>query len=191
MSVLNLEPIGKVTLAKFEKLCKANPDLRLELTATGELVVMPPAGGETGSYNAELNADLVLWNRVSGKGRVFDSSTGFVLPNGAVRSPDAAWVSMERWNSLTPEERKKFLPLCPDFVLELLSPSDDWQSGLTKMQEYMDNGCRLGWLIDPESQRVAIYRSNKAPEILTAPAALSGEDVLENFTLSLSFLWQL
>ncbi|MCS6959063.1 MAG: Uma2 family endonuclease [Pseudanabaenaceae cyanobacterium SKYGB_i_bin29] len=189
MTVLNLEPIGKVTLAEFEKLCKANPDLRLELTATGELVVMPPAGGETSNRNAEIVTDISIWNRSSQRGKVFDSSAGFVLPNGAVRSPDAAWVPLQKWDSLTTEERQKFLPLCPDFVIDLLSPSDSWQSGLAKMQEYMDNGCRLGWLIDPQTKKVAIYRPHRLPEILTAPATLSGEDVLENFTLSLSFLW--
>ncbi|MDW8420879.1 MAG: Uma2 family endonuclease [Pseudanabaenaceae cyanobacterium SKYGB_i_bin29] len=144
MTVLNLSPITKLTLADFEKLCAANPDLRLEMTAQGELIVIPPTGGETGNKNFAINVELGVWNRCYDKGKAFDSSTGFLLPNGAVRSPNAAWVSMERWNSLTSEERKKFLPLCPDFLLELLSPSDDWQSGLTKMQEYMDNGCRLG-----------------------------------------------
>ncbi|MCS6959062.1 MAG: Uma2 family endonuclease [Pseudanabaenaceae cyanobacterium SKYGB_i_bin29] len=189
MTVLNLEPIGKITLAEFEKLCKANPDLRLELTAAGELIVMPPAGGETSNRNFEIGVELGMWNRRVGKGKAFDSSAGFILPNKAVRSPDLAWVTLEKWNSLTPTQRQKFLPLCPDFVMELLSPSDNWQAGLIKMQEYMDNGCRLGWLIDPQTKKVAIYRPHRPPEILTAPATLSGEDVLENFTLSLSFLW--
>ncbi|MCS6959061.1 MAG: Uma2 family endonuclease [Pseudanabaenaceae cyanobacterium SKYGB_i_bin29] len=189
MTVLNLEPIGRVTLAEFEKLCAANPDLRLELTAAGELVIMPPAGGETSNQNAEIVIDLGNWNRAKKQGRVFDSSAGFILPNGAVRSPNAAWIPLQKWDNLTAEERQKFLPLCPDFVIELLSPSDSWQGGLAKMQEYMDNGCRLGWLIDPKTKKVAIYRPHKPPEILTAPPTLSGEDVLAGFTLSLSFLW--
>ncbi|MFN3361896.1 MAG: Uma2 family endonuclease, partial [Pseudanabaenaceae cyanobacterium] len=153
--------MGKVTLAQFAEICAANPDLRLELTSEGELIVMPPTGGETGNRNLEIAVELGLWNRRHGKGKAFDSSTGFILPNGAVRSPDLAWVSLERWDSLTADEKAGFVPLCPDFVVELLSPSDSWQSGVAKIEEYMNNGCRLGWLIDPSSKKVAIYRANK------------------------------
>lgn len=151
---------------------------------------MSPTGGETGVWNAELNADLVIWNRQTGLGKTFDSSTGFSLPNGAQRSPDAAWIPLQTWNDLTPEERRGFLPLCPDFVMELLSPSDSWPQGMKKMEEYMENGCRLGWLMDPQSKRVAIYRSGNSVEILQDPASLSGEDVLEGFVLNLGVLWK-
>ncbi|PLS68267.1 MAG: hypothetical protein CV045_08800, partial [Cyanobacteria bacterium M5B4] len=158
--------------------------------AKGELIVMSPTGGETGKSNAELITDLVIWNRSTKLGLVFDSSTGFALPNGADRSPDVAWIKLERWQSLTMEERRGFIPLCPDFVIELLSYSDSWGATQKKMNEYQENGCRLGWLIDPQNKRVAIYRSNKPIEVLSAPASLSGEDVLPGFVLDLQFLWQ-
>ncbi len=187
---LDLSPVLQLTRADFYKLCERNPDLRLERTANGELIIMAPTGGETSSFNAELNADLVLWNRKTKAGRVFDSSAGFALPKGSDRSPDVAWISTDKWQALTPEQRKGFLPLCPDFVIELLSPSDSWNAGMQKMAEYMDNGCRLGWLIDPQSQRVAIYRAGQPVEILRRPAVLSGEAVLVGFTTDLSFMWQ-
>lgn len=188
-TVLNLNPIAKLTPEGFHALCEANPDAKLERNANGELVIMSPTGGETGAWNSELSADLVVWNRQKSLGKTFDSSTGFSLPNGAGRSPDAAWISLEKWNDLTPEERRGFLPLCPDFVMELLSPSDSWLKGMTKMEEYMENGCRLGWLIDPQGKRVAVYRTGKSVEVLQTPSTLSGENVLEGFVLSLSVLW--
>jgi Uma2 family endonuclease len=150
---------------------------------------MSPTGGETSAWNAEINLDLGMWNRQQRSGKVFDSSGGFSLPQGSERSPDAAWIPLEKWNALSPEQRKKFLPLCPDFAIELLSPTDSWIKGLAKMQEYQDNGCRLGWLIDPESKRVAIYRLGQTPEILNAPASLSGEEVLQGFVLNLEPIW--
>jgi Uma2 family endonuclease len=161
------------------------PDLRIELTRDGELIIMPPAGGETGSKNADLTADLVIWNRAEKTGKVFDSSTGFVLPNGAKRSPDASWISITEWEALSTEERQQFLPLCPIFVIELRSRTDRLSTVQEKMREYRDNGTRLGWLIDPKSERVEIYRPGQEIEILDAPASLSGEDVLPGFTLSL------
>jgi len=186
---VNLEPITKLTRAQFYELCAANPELKLERSANGELVIMSPTGGETGAWNSDITIDLGLWNRQSGTGKAFDSSTGFSLPRGSDRSPDAAWIPIEKWNALTPAQRKKFLPLCPDFAIELLSPTDSWIKGLAKMQEYQDNGCRLGWLIDPESKRVAIYRLGQPVEILEAPESLSGEDVLVGFVLSLQNIW--
>lgn len=186
---LNLNPSTKLTSDQFHALCAANPEAKLERNANGELVVMSPRGGETGAWNAELNADLVIWNRRTSLGKTFDSSTGFSLPNGAERSPDAAWIPLEKWNALSLEERRGFLPLCPDFVMELLSPSDSWSRGKKKMEEYMENSCRLGWLIEPRNKRVAVYRTGKPVEILQDPALLSGEDVMKGFALNLVALW--
>jgi len=186
---LTLDPIVKLTREQFFQLCIANPDLQLERNANGEIVIMPPVGGETSSWNSDISADIGNWNRQNLKGKVFDSSGGFSLPNGADRSPDASWIPIEKWNTFTPEQRKKFLPICPDFAIELLSPSDSWIKGQLKMQEYMDNGCRLGWLIDPENKRVAIYRIGNPVEILEVPSSLSGEDVLQGFILNLENIW--
>jgi Uma2 family endonuclease len=186
---INLDPIVKLTREQFYELCAANPELKLERNANGELVIMSPTGGETGTWNSDITIDLGIWNRQTATGKTFDSSTGFSLPRGSDRSPDAAWIPIEKWNALSPEQRKKFLPLCPDFAIELLSPTDSWIKGLAKMQEYQDNGCRLGWLIDPESKRVAIYRLGQPVEILEAPLSLSGEDVLLGFVLNLENIW--
>jgi len=186
---VNLDPIMKLTRDQFHELCAANPELKLERNANGELVIMSPTGGETGAWNSDITIDLGIWNRQTATGKTFDSSTGFSLPRGSDRSPDAAWIPIEKWNALTPEQRKKFLPLCPDFAIELLSPTDSWVKGLAKMQEYQDNGCRLGWLIDPERKRVAIYRLGQSVEILEAPMSLSGEDVLLGFVLKLENIW--
>jgi Uma2 family endonuclease len=186
---INLDPIVKLTREQFYELCAANPELKLERNANGELVIMSPTGGETGTWNSDITIDLGIWNRQTATGKTFDSSTGFSLPRGSDRSPDAAWIPIEKWNALTAAQRKKFLPLCPDFVIELLSPTDSWIKGLAKMQEYQDNGCRLGWLIDPESNRVAIFRLGQPVEILEAPSSLSGEDVLLGFILNLENIW--
>lgn len=183
---LNLDPIIRLTDEQFYQLCQTNRDIRFERTAEGKLIIMPPAGGETGKRNADLTTDLNIWNRQTNLGVVFDSSTGFKLPNGADRSLDTAWVRRERWESLTPEQRQKFPPLCPDFVVELRSASDDLQPLQEKMQEYLANGIYLGWLIDPQNQQVEIYRPNQAVEILQAPTTLSGETVLPEFVLHLS-----
>ncbi len=189
VAVLNFDPIMKLGPDQFQALCAANPEVKLELNASGELVIMSPTGGETGAWNAEINADLVIWNRQAQRGKMFDSSTGFSLPNGAQRSPDAAWIPFEKWNALTPEQKRGFLPLCPDFVMELLSPSDSWIQGIEKMEEYLENGCRLGWLIDPRGKRVAIYRTGKPVEIIKSPPSLSGEDVLEALFINIEALW--
>ncbi len=183
---LNIPSTLKLTDEQFYYLCLANRDLRLELTAQADLIVMPPAGGGTGKRNSDLNIELGLWNRASKLGFVFDSSTGFKLPNGATRSPDASWVSKERWESLTPQQQEQFPPLCPDFVVELRSPSDAISQLRDKMQEYLTNGCRLGWLIDPQTQQVEIYRPNQAVEILQSPTTVSGEDVLPGLALDLT-----
>lgn len=175
----------KLTDEEFEQLAAANKDLRLELTAKGELIIMPPTGGESGSRNFELDGQLWLWNRQNSLGKAFDSSTGFRLPNGATRSPDVAWVRMERWQALTSAEKKKFLPLCPDFAIELVSETDDLEDVREKIQEYLANGLRLGWLINPKSRQVEIYRPKPEVEVLQSPTNLSGEDVLPGFVLNL------
>lgn len=188
--VLDLSPVINLTREQFYRICEANPDRKLERSPTGELIVMAPTGGETGCRNSELNLDVGLWNRQQKTGVVCDSSTGFSLPQGGDRSPDVSWIPLEKWESLTPEERKGFVPLCPDFVIELLSPSDSWKLGQAKMEEYQANGCRLGWLLDPKNKRVGIYRGDRPVEILDAPEILLGEDVLEGFELDVSFLWK-
>jgi len=179
----------KLTDEEFEQLAAANKDLRLELTTKGELIIMPPTGGESGSRNFEIYIDLGNWNRQNSLGKAFDSSTGFRLPNGATRSPDVAWVRMERWEALTSAERKKFLPLCPDFAIELVSETDELKDVREKMQEYLDNGLRLGWLINPKTHQVEIYRPNRELEVLQSPTSLSGEDLLPGFVLDLQAVW--
>ncbi|WP_414585877.1 Uma2 family endonuclease [Scytonema sp. PCC 10023] len=182
---LNLKPVIELTDEQFYQLCRKNPDIKFERNAKGELLIMSPTGGETGNHNSEINADFVIWNRQTKLGKVFDSSTGFKLPNGADRSPDVAWIKQERWDTLTPEQKEKFPPIAPDFVLELMSPYDDLQKVQEKMQEYMENQVKLGWLIDRKTRRVEIYRLGKEVEVLESPTELSGEDVLPGFILNL------
>ncbi|MCD8488088.1 MAG: Uma2 family endonuclease [Desertifilum sp.] len=182
---LQLSPILKLTDEQFEQLAAANQNLQLELTAKGELIIMPPTGGETGDRNFELDGQLWYWNRQTRLGKAFDSSTGFRLPKGGTRSPDVAWILMERWEALTPDQRRTFLPLCPDFAIELVSETDEVEKTRSKMQEYIDNGLRLGWLIHPKTQQVEIYRPNREVEVLQSSATLSGEDVLPGFVLDL------
>jgi Uma2 family endonuclease len=186
---LNLNPIIKLTDEQFFQLCQENENIRLERTAKGELIIMSPAGGEASNRNAGLTAQTWIWNEQNKLGKVFDSSTGFKLPNGADRSPDASWVILERWNALTSEQKKKFPPICPDFVVELMSPSDSLKETQDKMKEYRDNGARLGWLINRKSRQVEIYRQGAEVEVLSSPATLSGEDVLPGFVLSLESIW--
>ena len=150
---------------------------------------MPPTGGETGKRNSKLNLQLGIWNERTQLGEVFDSSTGFTLPNKADRSPDAAWLEKSRWLALTSAQREKFIPLCPDFVIELLSANDSLKKTQDKMQEYMENGCRLGWLINCKNQQVEIYRIGKEIEVLDTPNSISGEDVLPDFVLNLEQIW--
>ncbi|NJM74349.1 MAG: Uma2 family endonuclease [Scytonema sp. RU_4_4] len=181
--VLNLEPIAHLTDEQFYQLCIANSDLSLEMNAAGELIIVPPVGGESGNQEADLITDLNNWNRQTKLGKVFSSSTIFILPNGAKRSPDVAWVKLERWEALTLEQRKKFPPLVPDFVIELRSETDRLASIQAKMKEYKENGLRLGWLINPQDARVEIYRPGKVVEVIQMPTILSGEDVLPGFEL--------
>jgi Uma2 family endonuclease len=186
---LNLNPFIKLTDDQFYELCQIHRDLKFERTAQGELVIMSPVGGEGGSREADLIGDLVFWNRRTQLGKVFSSSTCFKLPNGADRSPDAAWVTQERWSQLTPEQQKKFPPLCPDFVIELRSETDSLPELQRKMQEYIDNGLRLGWLINPQDQQVEIYRAGQVKQLLQKPEQIGGEEVLPGFVFSLAVLW--
>jgi Uma2 family endonuclease len=183
--LINLKPLLNLNAEQFDQLCQANPDLQFERTAQGELIIVTPVGGESGSQEAMLIAKLWYWNDQNKLGEVFSSSTIFRLPNGADRSPDAAWIAQERWNSLSREEQKRFPPICPDFVIELRSSSDRLKILQDKMQEYLDNGLRLGWLIDPSRQMVEIYRPEKEVEAIAIPAILSGESVLSGFILTL------
>jgi len=187
--VLHLQPIINLTDEQFFEFCQINRDLRIERTATGELLIMPPTGSDTGNRNAKLNQQLANWTDADGTGIEFDSSSGFTLPNGAKVSPDAAWVKLERWNALTPEQQKTFAPICPDFVVELRSASDNLTPLKTKMQEYIDNGALLGWLIDRKKRQVYIYRPGVTVECLDNPATISGESVLPGFMLDLSKIW--
>ena len=183
--VLNLEPIIRLSDEQFYQLCVVNRDLSLELNARGELIIVPPVGGESGNQEADLITDLNIWNRQTKLGKVFSSSTIFKLPSGAKRSPDAAWVKLERWQALSLEQRKKFPPLAPDFVIELRSESDRLKPLQDKMQEYLENGVRLGWLINPQDRQVEIYRQNQPVEVGIIPIKLSGENVLPGFELQL------
>ena len=180
----------RITPEQFEQLAEAEQLARLELTASGELVVMSPTGGEAGSRNFNLYLDLGNWNRQTKLGIAFDSSTIFSLPNGARRSPDVSWIKLERWSALTIREKQGFSPIVPDFVIELVSPSDlqtqRYRDLQDKMQEYLDNGVKLGWLIEPSAKTVEIYRAGEQVEILTNPQTLSGEDILPGFTLDLA-----
>jgi Uma2 family endonuclease len=180
----------KISHEDFVQLAQNNRELRLERTATGELIVNPPTGGETGRKNFNISVELGIWCRTNSQlGEGFDSSTGFTLPNGANRSPDAAWVSREKWEALTLKQREGFLPICPDFAIELRSKSDTLVSLQGKMQEYLDNGMNLGWLIDPKSRRVEIYRPQQEIERLENPSCLLGENVLPGFILDLTRIW--
>jgi len=182
---LNLSPVLELTDEQFAQLCQANRDLRLERTATGELIIMPPAGGKTGRRNLNLSYQLGAWNQQNELGVAFDSSTGFRLPKGGERSPDAAWVAKDRWEALSEEEQEGFVPLYPDFVVELHSKTDSLATLQAKMREYQENGARLGWLLDPQRQQVEIYRIGQPVETLQNPETLSGEDVLPGFILTL------
>jgi Uma2 family endonuclease len=185
---LNIQSVG-LSDEQFELLCRDNPDKRIELTTERELIIMPPTGFITGSRNAELIYALVAWSKKDGTGICFDSSTLFTLPNGAKRSPDASWIRLERCNALTDDEKEGFAPICPDFVLELRSPTDSLSTLQNKMIEYIENGAQLGWLIDPNNRCVHIYRPNQAAEILVNAESVSGEPVLKGFVLSLAEIW--
>jgi len=178
-----------VTQKQFEQLSRKYRKLRLELTSTGELIVMPPTGSETGRLNFNLTSQLAAWFSQLGAGVCFNSNAGFTLPNGAIRSPDVAWIKSERWDSLTEQQKKKFAPICPDFVVELRSPSDNLTPIYLKMFEYIENGTYLGWLIDPVKRQVYVYRPDHEVITLNNPETVSADPVLPGFTLNLTELW--
>ena len=186
---LQMSPAIDMTDEQFFAFCQQNRDYRIERNATGEITIMPPTGSETGNRNFDLIVQLGIWTRQNGTGIGFDSSAGFTLPNGAMKSSDAAWIKLEKWQTLTPEQQQKFAPICPDFIIELRSPSDNLQPLKDKLQEYINNGVSLGWLIDRKNRKVYIYRPNSEVECLDNPATLSGESILPEFVLQLSTIW--
>ena len=181
--------LEKISDDEFERFCRRNPDVEIELTKEGELIIMPPTGGKTGIRNFSLIGYFYNWVEKNQSGVGFDSSTVFKLPNRAKRSPDLAWIKNERWESLTAEEQEKFPPLCPDFVVELRSPSDSIKNLQAKMDEYIENGASLGWLIDPLERKIYVYRSDSEMEILETPDTVSGEPLLKNFSLKMKKIW--
>ena len=186
---ISLPAIAPMNRDEFYAFCLANRDLRIERTATGDVVIMPPAFSDTGNRNFNLAVQLGIWAERDGTGLGFDSSAGFTLPNGATRSPDASWIKAERWQALTEEEQASFAPICPDFVIELRSASDKLSGLQDKMQEYMKNGASLGWLIDRQNRRVYIYRPDREPQVLENPARVSGDPELSGFSLSMDKIW--
>lgn len=187
--MLNLPTIEPMTHEQFYEFCLANRDLRIERSANGEVIIMPPAFSDTGNRNIKVAQQLANWADQDGTGETFDSSAGFTLPNGATRSPDASWIKLERWNALTEEQKASFAPICPDFVIELRSASDRLSDLQDKMQEYIDNGALLGFLIDRKNRLVYVYRPNQEPEILDNPETVSGEPVLPGFVLRMAKIW--
>ena len=185
---IKLDPLS-LSNEQFFQLCQNNRDLRFERNCPGDLIIMSPTGGETGERNSEINYQLRHWNKQSQRGKVFDSSTGFKLPNGSDRSPDAAWIPLAKWQSLTFQEQQSFVPLCPDFVIELRSKNDNLKVLQKKMQEYLANGTRLGWLINRQDKQVEIYRLAQEVEVLDNPRGLSGEMILPGFVLDLEPVW--
>ena len=186
---VDFNSIIDLTDEQFYQLCQKNQNLRFERNSTGEIIIMPPVGGESSNRNAGLTAQLWIWNQKYNLGVVFDASGGFKLPNGADRSPDACWVKLDKWNNLTSEQKTKFLPIAPDFLIELLSPSDSLKKTQEKMQEYIKNGVRLGWSINRKNRQVEVYRVGKEVEVLDNPDSLNGEDVLPGFLLDLEMIW--
>jgi Uma2 family endonuclease len=188
--VVDFSPLAtKVSDAEFAELCRLNPELQIERTSEGELVIVAPTGGKTGRRNVRLILAFGRWAEKDGTGQSFDSSTLFALPNGARRSPDLSWIRNERWDSLTPQQQEEFPPLCPDFVVELRSRTDRLTTLQEKMEEYIANGVQLGWLIDPLERKVHIYRPGAAAEVLDDPKEVSGEPLLKGFVLDVQALW--
>jgi Uma2 family endonuclease len=185
---IDVHSVG-LTDEQFYKLCQDNRDLRIELTSRGELIIMPPTGSKTGWRNSKLNARIAVWSERDETGITFDSSTGFTLPNGAKRSPDVSWIRIERWEALTEEEQEGFAPICPDFVAELRSTEDRLSTLQDKMKEYIENGARLGWLFDPHTRSLFIYRPGQPVEHLQNPETISGDPELPGFMLNVNEIW--
>jgi Uma2 family endonuclease len=179
---VNLDRV-QFTDEQFYQLCLSNPELTIERDAEGRLIVMSPVGGDSGSREMDLGGEVYIWNRQIQRGKVFSSSTLFKLPGGGDRSPDVAWVELSRWEALTPEQRQKFPPIAPDFVIELRSRTDNLQTLQDKMLEYLQSAVRLGWLFNPQNQQVEIYRQGQPKEVRSLPTQLSGEDILPGFVL--------
>lgn len=186
---VNFPALKSISVEQFYEFCLANRDLRIERTASGEVIIMPPAFSDTGNRNMKIAQQVANWAEQDGTGEVFDSSAGFTLPNGATRSPDVSWIKLERWDALSEEQKASFAPICPDFVIELRSQSDTLSGLRNKMQEYIDNGTLLGLLIDRKNRNVYIYRPNQEPEILENPETVSGEPVLPGFVLRMAKIW--
>jgi Uma2 family endonuclease len=186
--MLNVQSVH-LTDKQFYQLCQDNPELRFELTAQRELVIMSPTGSKTGWRNSKINQRLANWAEQDGTGISFDSSTGFTLPNGAKRSPDAAWVRRDVWETLTDEQQEEFAPICPAFVIELRSSKDRLASLQDKMKEYIGNGAELGWLFDPKNQQVYIYRPNQQVECFENPSSINGDPVLPGFVFDPREIW--
>ncbi|MEQ9624531.1 Uma2 family endonuclease [Coleofasciculus chthonoplastes] len=186
---VNFPALKSISVEQFYEFCLANRDLRIERTASGEVIIMPPAFSDTGNRNMKIAQQVANWAEQDGTGEVFDSSAGFTLPNGAIRSPDGSWIKLERWDALSEEQKASFAPICPDFVIELRSQSDTLSGLRKKMQEYIDNGTLLGLLIDRKNRNVYIYRPNQEPEILENPETVSGEPVLPGFVLRMAKIW--
>jgi Uma2 family endonuclease len=187
--MVNFPAIKSMDIEQFYEFCQANRDLRIERTASGEVIITPPAFSDTGNRNIKIAQQLTNWADYDGTGETFDSSAGFILPNGATRSPDASWIKLERWNALSEEQQASFAPICPDFVIELRSKSDTLRSLQDKMQEYIDNGTLLGFLIDCKIRKVHIYRPNQEPEILDNPEVVSAAPELPGFILRMATIW--
>lgn len=188
--VLQMGPVlGRLSESEFFDFCQLNRELRIERTHDGELIIMPPAGSDSGRRNLSMAAQLWIWGQRDGTGVSFDSSAGFRLPNGATRSPDAAWIKRERWDALTVDEREQFAPLAPDFVVELRSKTDSLRGLRGKMREYVENGVRLAWLIDPTRQRIEVFRPGRRPETIDQPTTLTAEPELPGFVLDLQQIW--
>ena len=174
----------------FFLFCRENPDVRIEMDKNGDIEIMAPTGAETGIKNFKLIGEFAAWVKKNGTGEGFDSSTGFRLPNGATRSPDLSWMPLEKWNAIPKSKRKKFAPVCPDFVVELRSETDSLEKLKSKMEEYMESGASLGWLIDAASRKVYVYRQNAGIEILENPKEISGGELLKGFTLKMTDIWE-
>jgi Uma2 family endonuclease len=186
---VNFPLVQQMTTEEFYEFCLANRDLRIERTASGDVIVMPPAFADTGNRNMKIAQQVANWAEQDGTGETFDSSAGFTLPNGATRSPDAAWIKLERWNALTDSQKASFAPICPDFVIELRSASDRLSTLQNKMQEYIDNGALLGFLIDRKNRTVHLYRPHQTPQILENPEAVEGSPELPGFMLKMAKIW--
>jgi len=187
--MVNFPAIKSMSIEQFYEFCQANRDLRIERTASGEVIIMPPAFSDIGNRNIKIAQQLANWADYDGTGETFDSSTSFTLPNGATRSPDASWIKLERWYALSEEQQASFAPICPDFVIELRSRSDSLRGLQDKMQEYIDNGASLGLLIDRKIRKVYIYRPNQEPEILDNPEVVSAAPELPGFILRMATIW--